>query len=381
MKLRCNRKELYEAVQIVGTVAASTTTQPILQDIRMTAEGGNLELSATDLEVGIKYFVKEGVEVLSEGSMVVPGAKIGSILREWPEEEIKLVVEENICHLQGQDSHFKLFGGNLEMFPSIPDFTTPVCPGREAKDTEDKPFIVSSEMLAEMIRKTTYAAATERVNQVLTGVQLVISGDKMKMIATDGRRLARIEGNLEEPAAVSREGIVPVKGLSQLLKVISAGDADTVKIQLKETYLLAKSERAVISCRLIEGQYPNVEEVIPVDNDKRLEFELERLLSAVKRASLLTSDESKVVRLHFEPGKLILNSETADLGEARIKLSVPYTGEPFDIGFNPDFIIDALRVIVKGKAIMELKQPNTAGVIKDECGYLSLVMPINLSQE
>lgn len=375
MKLKCRSKELCEAVQIVETVAASATTRPILQDIKMTAETQNLELSATDLEVGIRYFVKEGIEVLENGSVVVPGARISSILREWAEEEIALTVEENVCHLHGQDSHFKLFGSELDMFPSIPDFT------EETEGEEKKPFIVRSEVLAEMIRKTTYAVATERVNQTLNGVLLTVNGNKLRMIATDGRRLAWIERDLEEPVAISNKGIIPAKGLNHLLRVISMDSGGTVKIQLKETYLLARTERAVLSCRLIEGQYPNVEEVIPKDNDKRLELETERLLFAVKRASLLTSDECRVIRFRFEPGKLILSSEATDLGEARIELGISYTGGPFDIGFNPDFIIDVLKVIGKDKVTLELKQPDTAGLIKDEQGYLSLIMPINLSQE
>lgn len=375
MKLKCSSKELCEAVQIVETVAASATTRPILQDIKMTAETQNLELSATDLEVGIRYFVKEGIDVLESGSVVVPGARISSILREWAEEEIALTVEENVCHLHGQDSHFKLFGSELDMFPSIPDFT------EETESEEKKPFIVRSEVLAEMIRKTTYAVATERVNQTLNGVLLSVNGNKLRMIATDGRRLAWIERDLEEPVSVSKKGIIPAKGLNHLLRVISMDSGGTVKIQLKETYLLARTERAVLSCRLIEGQYPNVEEVIPKDNDKRLEIETERLLFAVKRASLLTSDECRVIRFRFEPGKLILSSEATDLGEARIELGTSYTGGPFDIGFNPDFIIDVLKVIAKDKITLELKQPDTAGLIRDEQGYLSLIMPINLSQE
>lgn len=375
MKLKCNRKELYEAVQIVEAVVASTATRPILQDIRINAGDQGLELSATDLEVGIRYFAKEGIDVLDGGTVVVPGARIGSILREWAEEKIELTVEENICHLVGQDSHFKLFGSGLEMFPSIPDFA------EEAEDEESKPFVVRGEVIAEMIRKTAYAVAVEGAHQNLRGVLLTAKGDRARMVATDGRRLAWIERGLEEPTTELKVGIVPVKGLNHLLKVLSVNSSGVVKVQLKDAYFLAKTERAVVCCRLIEGQYPNVDEVIPSDNDKKVEFETERLLSAVKRAALLTSSECKVIRFRFEPDKLMLSSEAANLGEARVELSVPYTGESFDIGFNPDFIIDTLRVIAKGKITMELKQPNTAGVIKDEQGYLSLIMPINLSQE
>jgi DNA polymerase III beta subunit len=261
------------------------------------------------------------------------------------------------------------------MFPSIPDFTG------ETKDAERKPFVVRSEVLAEMIRKTVYAVATARVNQALTGVLLTINENKIKMVATDGRRLVKIERELEEPVDVLGTGIVPVKGLSNLLRVVSVGSSNKVEIQLRETYLLAKVECAVISCRLIEGQYPDVEKVIPKDNDKKLDLERERLLSTVKQASLLTSEEYNVVRFQFEPGKLILSSGAADLGEARIELKAPYTGQPFDIGFNPELIIDALKVITKDKVTLELKQPNTAGIIRDEQGDIFLIMPINLQQE
>ncbi len=375
MKLKCDRKKLYEAVQIVETVAASTTTQPILQDIKITAEGGVLELSATDLEVGIRYFVREGIEIFDSGSVVIPGVRFGNILKEWVEEEIELTVEENICHLRGRDSHFKLFGGDIEMFPTIPDFTG------ETKEPGEKPFVVRGEVLAEMIRKTVYAVATERVNQALTGVLLNVNENKIKMIATNGRRLAKIERELEVPVDVLGTGIIPVKGLNNLLRVVSVGSNNMVEIKLRETYLLAKVECAVVSCRLIEGQYPDVEEAIPKDNDKKLELEKERLLSTVKQASLLTSEEYNVVRLQLEPGKLILSSGAADLGEARIELKAPYTGQPFDIGFNPEFVIDALKVITKDRVTLELKQPNTAGIIRDEQGDIFLIMPINLQQE
>lgn len=375
MKLKCNRKKLYEAVQIVEAVAASTTTtKPILQDIKITVENQGLELSATDLEVGIRYFVKEGIEVFSGGSVVVPGVRISSILREWVEEEIGFAVEENVCHLHGQDSHFKLFGSDIDQFPTIPNFV------EEGEDEGKKPFVVRGEILTEMIRKTTYAVATERAYQNLNGVLLTVNGDKVRMVATDGRRLARIERNLEVPASVPKAGIVPVKGLNHLLKVVSTG-SERVEIKLEETHLSAKTEHAVICCRLIEGEYPKVEDVIPTDNDKKVAFEVERLLSAVRRASLLMSDEFRVVRFRFEPGKLILSAEASHLGESRIELGVSYAGEPFDIGFNPDFVIDVLKVVARDKVTIELKQPNTAGIIKDEQGYLSLIMPINLLEE
>lgn len=372
MKLKCNRKELSEAVQIVEPVAASATTKPALQDIKIVAKGQGLELTATDLEVGIRYFVNEGIEVLADGTVVVPAARIGSILREWAEESVELHVEENICHLNGQDSRFKLIGSDIDMFPTVPDFI----------EDEKKTFVVRSDNIAEMIRKTTYAVATERVNQSLNGVLMTNKGNKLRMIATDGRRLAWIERGMEEPPPTPATGIVPTKGLSHLLKVLSSMSSDsTVQIQLSETYFIAKTERAVVCSRLIEGQYPNVEEVIPTNNDKKIELDAEKLLSAVKRASLLTNSESRVIRFRLEPGKLTLNSEATDLGEAQVELGVPYTAEPLDIGFNPDFVIDALRVIAKGNVTIELKQPNTAGIIKDEHGYISLIMPINLSQE
>lgn len=375
MKLKCERKGLYEAVQIVETVTTSATTKPILQDIKITAGNGYLELSATDLEVGVRYFVRDGISILNQGTVVVPGAKIGSILREWTEDEVELAVEENICHLQGKDSYFKLFCSDEEMFPTIPDFV------EETASDEEKPFTINSDVLSEMIKKTSYAVATERVNQVLTGVLLKADGNKIIMIATDGRRLARVERDLEEPVAAPMNGIVPIKGLSHLLKVMSAGDSSPVNIQLKETYLIARTKSAVVSCRLMEGQYPNVEDIIPEDNDKKLEIETKRFLSAVKRASLLTSDECRVIRLRLEPGKLTLSSEAAELGEAHIELDIGYSGEQLDIGFNPDFIIDALKVIAKEEIVVALKQPNAAGVIKGEQGYLSLIMPVNLLQE
>lgn len=375
MELKCNRKELSEAIQIVGTVAASVTTQPVLQDIKVTVRGDYLELSATDLEVGIKYCVKDGVKIYRDGSIIVHGARISSILREWVGEEVKFIVEENICHIRGQDSYFKLLGGNLDMFPSIPDFS------EEVGEKEAVSFTVRSEVFTEMIKKTSYAVATERMNQTLTGVLLAAEKDKIRMIATDGRRLAWIERDLEEPSIMPIAGIVPTKGLNHLLKVMSVSGSEMVRIQLKEAYLIVKTDRAVVSCRLIEGQYPKVEEVIPIDNDKKLELETGTFLSAVRRASLLTSEDSKVIRLHFEPNKLTLSSEATDLGEARIELGVPYTGDIFDVGFNPDFVIDALKVVTKEKITIELKQPNTAGIIRDGQGYLSLIMPINLLQE
>lgn len=374
MKIRCSRKELYEAVQIVETVTSSATTKPILQDIKIATESQNLELSATDLEVGIRYFVKEGIEILQGGSIVVPGMRLSGILREWVEDEIGFSVEGNVCHLQGQDSLFKLFGGDLDQFPLIPNFVEGV------KDEEKKSFTIRSEVLSDMIRKTAYAVATERAHQTLNGVLLAVNGNKIRMVATDGRRLARIERDLEAPIVTPRTGIVPVKGLNHLLKVISAR-SDMVEVLLEETHLLARTERAVVYCRLIEGQYPNVEEVIPVDNDKKVELEGEQLLSAVRRASLLTGNEFRAVRFRFEPGKLIMSSEAADLGESRIELVISYTGEPFSIGFNPDFVMDVLKVVAKGTVTMELKRPDTAGIIRDKEEDLSLIMPINLLQE
>jgi DNA polymerase-3 subunit beta len=366
MKISCKKHALLEGLQLLGHVTAGTTTKPILQAIKMEAIENRLILEATDLEVGIRYEI-ESVEVEEKGTVVLHGGRIAELLREWPEEEVNMELKGKGCSLSGEGGTFKVSGYDPEEFPTIPVFK------------EEGSIEVEAADLADMVRKVAFACATERVRHTMTGVLFQMEGGGLKMVATDGRRLACVKGKKGEEGRKEMEGIVPRKGVEQMAR-IAGQEEGKIKIKIGETHLHAKSNRATLCTQLIEGQYPNYKEAIPGDTDKKVEIDVETLASAIRRATVLTTEERRLVKLKLQKGKLSVEAETPEVGEAKVDVGVSYSGASFEVGFNPLFLLDALKAIGKGEIKMEFKEPTSATVIRSGQDFLYVVMPIRLTE-
>jgi DNA polymerase-3 subunit beta len=371
MKVVCDRSALVEAVSQVGAVVVSRTPTPVLLCIKLKAEDGRLELSATDLEVGLRMSLDE-VDIEEAGEALVPADKLSQIIRACDDPTLTLETEEHAMHIRGENAHFKVYGFDPGDAPAVRAF------GEAKIDCE-----LDAGMLRTLVHRTLFAAAAEHSRYAINGVLFVREGKKVMMVATDGRRLAVARGDVRAVKGEDKAScIVPTKALNLVSKLIDDPEAP-VRMAIEENQVVfgvgEEPGAAVLSSNLVEGAFPPFEDVIPKDQDKKVSFDATQLSSAIRRAALLTNEESKGVRLTFADKKLTLTSRAPEMGEAEIELDVAeYEGEPLEIGFNPGFITDALKVVDTGEVIIELKAPNKPGVIRTGNDFTYVVMPVNL---
>jgi DNA polymerase-3 subunit beta len=365
MHVIVSRTALLEVLTAASTVVASRTTKDVLRCVRLTTVGDGLLICATDLEVGLRGVVRQ-VEIKEPGDALVPADKLVQIVRESVDETLAIETEEEKCHIRGEDSHFEIFGQDPGEFPPVPDMEG---------ETEIE---VGASVLQTMLERTVFAVAKENTRYAINGVLWEKRGQKLSMVATDGRRLAWATGSMEKAGGGDEEHIVPVKTVSVLQRVL-AHTNEAVAIQLRENQIVARSDTYVVSSALVEGHFPQYREVVPKDNDRKVEINTQELLSGIRRAALLTSEQSKGVRLCFTDGRLVLSSRAPEQGEATVSMTVDYSGPALEIGFNPLFLQEALRIIDTPTVTIELKDTNRPGIIRAGDSFLYVVMPVSLS--
>ena len=365
MKVKFNRTALLEALNLVAGVIPSRTPKPILQCLHIATEDEAVRISATDLEVGITCLVSQ-VEIASHGNIVVPADKLSSIVRESFDDVIALEASESAVYLVGSDSKFTIYSHDPDQYPVVPGFEG------------DADIEVKLDKLQDGIEQTVFAAAKESTRYALNGILWEVSGKKLLLIATDGRRLAKAAVSLDKGGKLP-EGriIVPAKTMN-LLDKIPVRDGGSVSVRFVNNQIVLGCETVVISSNLVEGNFPKYEDIIPKDYEKKLTLSTDAVLSAVRRAALLANEDSKGIKLALDKGSLIFTSRAPETGDAQIDMGVDYTAEPMEIGFNPQFLIDVLRVIKEDSFELHLGQSDRPGLIKSGSNFLYIVMPVNL---
>jgi len=375
MKINFTRDELSDVLVLLTSIVPSRTPKPILRCVRITAENSEVRICATDLEVGINCLVS-GVQVEQDGDVVVPADRLAAIVRESSDEVLSLEASEGTCCIRGADSQFTIYGQEPSQYPTIPTF-------------EGESYLeIGLDNLQTGIIRCLFAAAKESTRYAINGVLWEIKGKKLTLVATDGRRLARSRVTLgKEPgktdaakddSSASRANIiVPAKTMS-LLEKIGPYDKETLAVKLIDNQILMSCGNVVISSNLVEGNFPKYEDIIPTDYDKKLKLSTEATLSAVRRAALLTSDESRGIKLSVGNNILVFSARAPETGDAEIKMPIEYKAEPIEIGFSPQFLVDVLRVIKEPEFNLELGQADRPGVIKSGSDFLYVLMPINL---
>jgi DNA polymerase III subunit beta len=367
MKVICNRAALLQAVSITGTVVPARSPKPVLSCVKLTAADDKLTIAGTDLEVAVK-FVDAQVQVEVAGETLVPADKLRDIVRESADDTLALSVEGNEMHVRGADSHFKIFTQSASEFPPLP----------EPKGDGD--LEISAGVLKQLIAQTIFATAKEGTRYAFNGVLLTIDKQQVAMVATDGRRLAMARGDLVSVAKGKDKPkcIVPAKSLSIVDKLLSNAD-ETVTISLGDNQASFSTPDATLVTNLLEGTFPAYEEVIPKEADKRMTAGTADFLSAVRRAALLTSDDSKGVRMEFSKSKgLVLTSRNPESGEARVDFACKFDGADLAIGFNPAFLGEGLKVVDADEVSFELTAANRPGLIKGGPNFVYVIMPVNL---
>ena len=365
MKLSITREKLRDGLGAVTATIPSKTTLPVLSNILVRADGDRLALSGTDLDISVSVSVAADVE--EGGALTVPAKKLSDIARELEDAPVHLSAEGEQIELECGKSRFKLFGMAEDEFPSFPEV-----------DFEES-WKVSAGDLQQLIGHTAFAASTEESRPILNGVLWQLRTDHSTMVATNGHRLAKMRVPLEEVDAPEADLIVPPKALQQVERLFE-GDEE-LEVARSENHLAFRSDDRVVYTRLIEGPYPNYEQVIPDDNDKHAIGNRDALEKAIRRMAVVASDQTHRVRLIFEEDHLGFRVQTPDLGEAEDELSVDYSNEEMEIGFNANYLLEVLRYMPTEDVRLSFKAPERAATfepVDGELDYLCLVMPLRL---
>ena len=368
MRLTISREKLQEGLNAVTASIPVKTTLPVLANILVETTDRGIKLSGTDLDIAVSTEVAADVE--ATGAVTIPAKKLSEIARELPPAPVKIAaVGEQRITLECGRSRFKLLGLPRDEFPTFPAVKF------------DESWRIKSGDLQKLISHTSFAVSTEESRPILNGVLWELRPERMSMVATNGHRLAKMSVPVSSESAPSNDLIVPPKALEQVRRLFPA--EEELEIGRGENHIGFRSPFTAVYTRLIEGPYPNYEQVIPKDNDRIAVTDKAALVSALKRMSVVASDQTHRIRLSFNSGMLKFSVQTPDLGEAQDELPIRYNGDQLDIGFNASYLLEILRYIPTDEVKITLKAPERAATLEpegwsDPASYLCLVMPLRL---
>jgi DNA polymerase-3 subunit beta len=368
MKLSTSRDALLGQLQTVARVASTHTAVQALSGTQIEASGDAVELRATDLEVGLRVPLEASVE--TEGLAVLPARLLLDVVRALPAETVTLELRaaEQDVEITSGGATFHIRTLRAEDFPPLPE------PDREAS------VEVPAGAFVETIQTVARAASRDETRPVLTGILVSASGQELQMVATDSYRLSVKRTKLEEALEGSFEANVPARALQELARIADQAGGAKLTVGVGANQVVFEVDGAVLSSRLIDGQFPNHQQLLPESFEHELELAGDELTDVVRRISLL-AQKNAPLRLAFAEGELTVSAQTPDVGEARESIPVPFSGEPLEIGFNPDFLRDGLESVGAGGVILKLINPLRPGLIEaaDGSGFLYLIMPIRLN--
>jgi DNA polymerase-3 subunit beta len=366
MKAVFDREALFAGFQLVSSVVPPRSPKAILQNVKISGSKDHTTLMATDLEaVGIRLEVR-GVKVEEAGEALLPTARLMSILRESTDDELRIEADGSKCFVSGASSEFELPADEPAQYPDVPTFDS------------DNYHQVQAGVLKEMIGRTIFACASENARYALTGVLWELNPEKARLVATDGRRLAVIDGIsvLNGKHAPTGAPVVPTKAMS-LLERNLLDPEEQVLVNIGANEALFKTSRAVIYGRLVEGRYPPYREVFPKKTTAKMRFKVAPFMQAVKQAAILTDEESRGIDCSFAKGKVTLKSRVPDKGRSKVEAAIEYDGKAVEITFDPRFVVDMLRVLdPDSECSLELVDANAPALFKSGDDYSYIVMPL-----
>ena len=369
MNLSIAKDQLLAGLQSVQNVVGTRTTLPILSNVLLRADGNRLELTATDLDVTITCSVE--ATVTKGGATTLPVKKLFGIARELATNEIELEVDDkHFCSVRSGSSFFKVRGLAAEEFPPLPQFQ------------DDRRVTLPQEKVKGMLKKTAFAISTDESRYVLNGIFFSLKEHKLTMVATDGRRLALVDEDVDIAANSQGEFIVPAKAVNEISRLLQ--DKGDVEIKFSDnqcafTLRDDKGGNVYLVTKLIEGNYPNYRQVIPGEAKERVTLAREELLHALRRAEIMTSEKQNSVKMSFTKNNLSITANSPDVGEARESLAINYKGKDTAIAFNPGYLIEPLNALAVDEVYFELIDELSPGVLKINGPFLYVVMPMRLS--
>ncbi|MEC7866116.1 MAG: DNA polymerase III subunit beta [Candidatus Poribacteria bacterium] len=368
MELMFQKEDLSKYLQMLQGVASGRNTLPILSNILIRAGNGRIEMAATDLEVGIKVNVPG--EITEEGDITVSARKLAEIVRELASEHaVKLsTVGNDRVQVESGDGVYKILGLPTDDFPPMPEI-------------DGDSFTIAGELLISMIDKTEFAASTEEARYFLNGLYFSLTSELTKVVATDGRRLAVASSE----ALLSGEGegesigvIVPLKAIKEIAKIFV--ESPEVKISLKENQILFADDDATLISRLVDGEYPQYEKIIPDSNEIKIVVDSEKISGSLRRVSLFSNPKNRLLRVDVKSDGMRVSAKSPELGEAFETLDISSANGEIDIGFDAQYIKDALAHITPGEILLEFKDALSAVTLRpvESEDHLCLIMPMRL---
>ncbi|HEU6447532.1 MAG TPA: DNA polymerase III subunit beta [Verrucomicrobiae bacterium] len=369
MNLTITKEQILAGLQAVQNVVSTRTTLPILSNVLLRADKDQVEFTATDLDVTIACSVE--AKVKKAGAATVPVKKLFGIVRELNGTEIEIEFDDkNICSVRCGSSFYKIHGLSADEFPPMPKFK------------DDKKVSLQQENIKAMLKKTAFAVSTDESRYVLNGIFVSLKENKMTLVATDGRRLALVDEEVDIAEKSSGEFIVPAKAVNELNRLLADKGEVEIKYGENQASFSLKGESgfsALLITKLIEGNYPNYKQVIPAETKERIPLVREEFLQALRRAEIMTSEKANSVKLSFGKNTLAITANSPEVGEARESLAVNYKGKELAIAFNPRYLIDPLAALTEDEVFLELIDELSPGVLKINGPFLYVVMPMRLS--
>ena len=374
MKFKINRDHFANGLAQVLNVVGSKATMPILSNVLIEAEKDQISLTTTNLDLGIRCKIK--AEVKEKGSITLPVKRLATIVRELPNTDVTFDASPNHqVKLTSGGSKFRIMGIAKDECPPLPEFG------------DEKAYTLEQGELTAMLKSVAYAQSSDETRYILNGVYFNFKDGKLSLVATDGRRLALVSKEMDVPAASAGAIILPAKTVNELTRLLDKGEK--LKINFNErraAFQIATDkdtsgliDHVYLYSKVVEGSYPNYNQVIPKETHQRIKLERELFLQCVHRAALVCSEKSNSVKIKLSSNLLEITAQSPDFGEAHESMAIGYSGPELQVAFNPVFVMDPLRALTKDEIFFELKDEVSPGVFKTLDSFICVIMPVRLS--
>ncbi|MBW7893877.1 MAG: DNA polymerase III subunit beta [Opitutaceae bacterium] len=374
MKFKINRDHFANGLAQVLNVVGSKATMPILSNVLIEAEKDQISLTTTNLDLGIRCKIK--AEVKETGSVTLPVKRLAGIVRELPNVDVTVDAAPNHqVKLASGGSNFRIMGIGKEEFPPLPEFG------------DEKSFSLEQGELTAMLKSVAYAQSSDETRYILNGVYFNFKEGKLSLVATDGRRLALISKEMDVPASSAGAIILPAKTVGELLRLLDKGEKLKINFNDRRAAFQIDTDKEAgglvdsiyLYSKVVEGNYPNYQQVIPKETHQRIKLERELFLQCVHRAALVCSEKANSVKIKLSSNLLEITAQSPDFGEAHESMAIGYSGPDLQVAFNPQFVMDPLRALTKDEVFFELKDEVSPGVFKTLDSFICVIMPVRLS--
>jgi DNA polymerase III subunit beta len=356
-------------ISLIGTIqsiVAAKPAIPVLSNVLIEAEDAIVTVSATDLTVSVRN-VDAGARIIESGSIALPARRLFQLIREIPSSQIKVTLgADEQAEITSGSSHFKIQGMKKEEFPEFPDLSSAL------------QILFSAKELKEILHNTAFSCAREDSRYMLNGISVQIADQKAIFIGTDGKRLAKVEKEITIDPSFQGSYIIPLKAVEEMIKILSDQEEE-VELSLLSDRASLEVSKTILVTKLLSGQYPDIQKVIPGETKNQIVLHRQELLSLLKQVSLFTSEQNSSVRFIFSNQQLSLVASSKEIGEGTVSMPVDYTGSTWEVAFNPHYFIDILRHSKDETVLFSIEDAHNPGKITDSTNALFVIMPMRLT--